>query len=181
LGRGDGIAHEGPADDGPEEEEEAMQAKSTTALKGLLWFVALSHLAVGLAIMASPGLQQLMAGVYGADVTWTPELVYLLRPMGVFMVGLGLLGVAAALDPVRYRAVVFAFAIVLLLRVGQRLVHRDEIAQAFDLSVGRQMVNGSFFLVVALALLALSFAAGRSRPEGAASASASSPAPGHGA
>lgn len=157
-----------------------MQGSSMTALKGLLWFVALSHLAVGVVIMASPGFQQLMAEVYGAEVTWTPELVYLLRPMGVFMVGLGLVGVVAALDPVRYRAVVFAFVVVLLLRVGQRVVHRDEIAQAFDLSAGRQMLNGSFFFLIALALLALTFAAGRGGPEEADPAPARSPAPGPG-
>jgi hypothetical protein len=157
-----------------------MRTTSTTALKGLLWFVALSHLSVGLAIMWSPGLQQLMAELYGAEVTWTPELVYLLRPMGVFMVGLGLLGVVAALDPVRYRAIIFAFVVVLLLRVGQRVVHRDEIAQAFDLPVGRQMVNGSFFLLIALALLALAFAAGRQRPKDTAPTSAPSGTPGHG-
>jgi len=145
-----------------------MRAKALAGLKGLLWFVALSHVGVGLGIMFAPGFQEFMAGIYGADVTWSPELVYLLRPMGVFMLGLGLLGIAAALDPLRYRVVIFAFVIVLLLRVGQRVIHRDEIAMAFDLPVGRQLLNGSFFFLIALALLVLTFAAGRQRAQEAA-------------
>lgn len=138
-----------------------MHGKALTALKGLLWFVALSHVAVGLGIMLAPGFQRLMGEMYGAEVTWTLELQYLLRPMGVFMFGLGVVGIAAALDPLRYRAVIHAFVLVLLLRVAQRVVHSEEIAAAFDLGTGRQMANGAFFFLIALALLALTFVVGR--------------------
>lgn len=143
-----------------------MGERALVVLKALLWFVALSHVTVGVGIMLTPDFQRFMAGVYGADVTWTPELQYLLKPMGVFMLGLGLVGIAAALDPLRYRVVVVAFAVVLLLRVGQRVVHRDEIAEAFGLSAGRQLLNGSFFFLLALALLLLVFTVGRRRSAG---------------
>jgi hypothetical protein len=145
-----------------------MHGKALIALKGLLWFVALSHVALGLGIMLAPGFQRFMGEMYGANVTWTLELQYLLRPMGVFMLGLGVIGIAAALDPLRYRVVIHGFVLVLLLRVAQRVVHREEIAAAFDLGIGRQMVNGAFFFLIALALLALTSVVGRGAGGGAA-------------
>lgn len=137
-----------------------MKGGTLGALKGLLWFVALSHIVVGLGIMVSPGLQELMAGMYGASVTWTPELRYLLKPLGVFMLGLGVLGVVAARDPLRHRAVIFTFVVVLSLRVAQRVVHREEIRAAFDLEASRMVVNGTFFALLAVALVALTLKAG---------------------
>jgi hypothetical protein len=144
-----------------------MKGGALGALKGLLWFVALSHVTIGLGIMVSRRFQELMADMYGASVTWTPELHYLLKPLGVFMFGLGVLGVVAARDPLRHRAVIFTFVAVLSLRVLQRVVHRDEIQAAFELEASRMVVNGSFFGLLAVALVILTLKADRARVDGA--------------
>ncbi|TVR56186.1 MAG: hypothetical protein EA421_04205 [Gemmatimonadales bacterium] len=144
-----------------------MKGGTLGALKGLLWFVALSHVTIGLGIMVSTGFQEIMGDMYGASVTWTPELHYLLKPLGVFMLGLGVLGVVAARDPLRHRAVIFTFVAVLLLRVAQRVVHREEIRGAFELETSRMAVNGTFFAVLAVALVVLTLKADRARVDGA--------------
>jgi hypothetical protein len=124
-------------------------------LKALLWFVALSHLVIGVGGFFSTGFQSQMAMLYGARVEWTGELTYVVRMLGAFMAGLGVAGIFAARDPLRYRGVVVAFAAALLLRVAQRAVYAREIEEMFAVPPVRNVVNGVFFGVLALALLVL--------------------------
>lgn len=132
-------------------------------LKVLLWFVALSHLVLGLGGFVSPGFQEQVARLYGADLEWSVPLTYLAQMLGAFMVGLGVAGVAAALDPIRYRAVVVGFAVVLLLRVLQRLLQLELIEATFAIPPGRVVVNAAVFGLLAIALLVLLALASRSR------------------
>jgi hypothetical protein len=131
-------------------------------LKVLLWFVALSHLVIGIGGFLSPVFQQQMAMLYGAQVEWSGQLSYVVRMLAAFMVGLGAAGVFAARDPLRYQGVVMAFAVVLLLRVVQRFAFAGEVEQLFGVPLLRNAVNGVFFAALALALLALQILALRS-------------------
>ena len=131
------------------------------ALKLLLWFVSLSHIALGGAIMLSPSFQTKAAEFYAAQVDWTPQFVYILRPLGAFMLALGLAAAAAALDPPRYRLVIYCVALLLLVRVGQRIVYRDEIVDVFAIDATRNLINAGFFLLLALGLLVLAATSGR--------------------
>ncbi|MAE66301.1 MAG: hypothetical protein CMJ18_18680 [Phycisphaeraceae bacterium] len=137
--------------------------RATLLLKILLWFVSVSHLGLGAAIMVSSELQRKVASIYGAQVDWTPQFAYILRPLGAFMVALGLAGIAAALNPVRYRFVIFCFSILLLIRVAQRLLFRNEIAEVFAIDATRNLANAGFFFALAVALLALGATAGRKK------------------
>jgi hypothetical protein len=141
---------------------------SLRVLQVVLWFVGLSHLVLGACIMLSPALQQKAAALYGAQVDWTPQFIYILRPLGAFMLVLGIAGVVAALDPLRYRAIVYCLAALLLLRVLQRVLFRDEIADMFAIEPARNLVNAGFFLALALALIVLAAIAGRRPQPGAA-------------
>lgn len=125
------------------------------ALKALLWFVALSHLVIGLGGFLSPGFQEQVARLYGADLEWNVPLSYLAQMLGAFMVGLGVAGVAAARDPLRYRAVVVGFAVVLLLRVLQRLLQLGQIEATFAIPAARVVVNAVVFAALAIGLLVL--------------------------
>lgn len=138
------------------------------ALTVLLWFVALSHLFIGLGAFLSSGFQVQMARFYGAQVPWTDELSYLAGMAATFMVGLGVAAAAAARDPLRYRAVVAALAVVLLLRVLQRITQLGHIEQVFGIPPWRTVANAVFFgaLAVALAVLLAMELRGRTAPEG---------------
>jgi hypothetical protein len=136
-------------------EDTIMNNTPLTLLKGVLWLICACHIAIGAAIMSSGALQERIAALYGAQVQWTPQFVYILRPLGAFMLVLGLVGMAAAVNPLRYRVLVFGFAGLLLLRVLQRVLLHDEIQQAFGVGMTRTMVNAGFFLILAALLLVL--------------------------
>ena len=141
-----------------------MNDKALRILQVLLWVVCASHITIGGGIMISPAFQQQMEAAYGASIVWTDDLTYLARILGVFMLGLGAVGIAAAIDPLRYRVLVYGFAGVMLIRVGQRLVHHREIQETFGLETGRMIVNGVFFAALAIALIVLLQIAGARRP-----------------
>lgn len=125
------------------------------ALQGLMWFVSLSHLAMGLSLLGPRSVLEQVASLYGATVSWSPQFEYILRPIGAFMIGLGIAGCAAALDPRRYRVVVVGFIVVLGLRVVQRIMYAGTIESAFGIASTRNVLNASLFGVLALLLLAL--------------------------
>jgi hypothetical protein len=124
-------------------------------LQALLGLASLSHVIIGGGIMLSPEFQRTMASAYGAEVVWTAQLIYILRPMGAFMFVLGLLLAAAALDPVRHRLIVYGLCAVLLLRVLQRLTLQQDIQDAFAVSPGVNLGMAGLFLAEAIAILVL--------------------------
>jgi hypothetical protein len=132
-----------------------MKSLPFRLLQALLGLASLSHLVIGGGIMVSPEFQRAMASFYGAEVDWTPQLVYILRPLGAFMFVLGLLLAAAALDPWRHRLIIYGLCGVLLLRVLQRVVLQQEIEKAFHISMGRDLTMAGLFLAEAVAILVL--------------------------
>jgi hypothetical protein len=135
-------------------------------LQAILWFAALSHLVIGLGIMASPDFRQSLADFYGARLPSSAEFVYILKPLGAFMVVLGLLAAIAALDPFRHSAVVYGLALLLLLRVGQRFAFQQELQDAFGIDATHNLAFAAFFVVQAVALVGLLHFAKRSSPTG---------------
>ena len=130
-------------------------------LQALLWFASLSHLVIGGGIMISPEFQRTMAGIYGGQVDWTAQFIYILRPLGAFMFVLGLLLTAAARDPWRHRLIVYGLCGVLFLRVLQRLALQQDIEDAFHISAGRDLAMAGLFLLEGVAILVLLHRAGR--------------------
>jgi len=86
-----------------------MTGTAPRLLKAYLWFIAIFHLSVGLAVNLSDHFTKMIAAGYGATVDWTPQFTYILRPLGAFMIVLGFLAAVAARDPERYNAVIFGF------------------------------------------------------------------------
>jgi hypothetical protein len=125
-------------------------------LKALLWLVCVTHIGMGLAGVFSPPLaEQVVKGFYGATVEVTPALVHLMRIIGAYMIAMGILAGVAACDPERNRPFIIAIAILLVIRVGQRLVHADEIHATFAISQARIWGQAAYFAAIAGALLYL--------------------------
>jgi hypothetical protein len=123
-------------------------------VKTLLWLVCVTHLAIGIAGVCSPSLaERVVRGFYGATVEMTPAIVHLLRIMGAYMIAVGILGLVAALDPQKYRPVIIAIAILIAIRVLQRIVFANEIQQTFGISAGRIWFQSIYFAGLAAALL----------------------------
>ncbi len=124
-------------------------------LQALLCFVCAAHVVIGVGVNLAPGFPPFMAGIYGATVDWTPQFTYILKPLGAFMLTVGLLAGIAATDPVRHSAVVYAVAVLFVIRTAQRVVFADETLRAFGITLARDVAVSCFFLVLAAALVVL--------------------------
>ncbi len=138
-----------------------MKSNALGALKILLWFVCAFHVIVGLGLNISPDFPQLMAQYYGAQVNWTPEILYLVKPIGAFMFALGVMAGAAARDPLGHVSVVYGFVVLFVFRGLQRLIFQSEIESAVAIASGRNFGNAVFFLLLAAALALLLRFAGK--------------------
>jgi hypothetical protein len=141
-----------------------MQSTSLRILKAYLWFIALFHLVVGIAVNVSPDLTRAIAAGYGATVDWTPQFVYILHPLGAFMIALGIMAAAAAHDPHRYDFVVLGFVVLFAIRALQRFVFAGVLASAFSIPTSRNTMNMVIFAVQAILLFWL-LRASRAAPQ----------------
>lgn len=136
-------------------------------LRILLAVVCLAHLTLGLGIMIGPPrLLELFAQAYGvAQVPTAAEFLYLLKPLGAYMLTISFLAAAAFRAPLQNRIAVHAVILLLLVRIVQRLVFANEAIQTFGLTTSQLITQSVFFLVLALGLFLF-------RPRPAASAAA---------
>jgi hypothetical protein len=127
------------------------------ALQAVMWFVCLFHVAVGVGLnVAGMDFVDTMAKFYGAEVKeWSPQFLYILRPLGAFMLALGIAAAAAALDPRRYQAVIYAFVVLFVIRATHRVLLADDVQSIFGIENSRSMVQMVFFYGLAAALVVL--------------------------
>ena len=126
-----------------------MKFNSLAVLKFFLWFSCAFHLVVGIGLNVSPAFPQLMAGYYGAVVDFTPQFLYILKPLGAFMIMVGLVVMAAARDPLNNAAIVYSLVALLAIRGLQRFVFQESIVGDLAIEGARNNVNGVIFLALA--------------------------------
>ena len=126
-----------------------------TGLRVVLIIACLSHLAIGIGIIVGgTAAVEFMGRVYGAGtIPVAPEFLYILKPLGAYMITIGVLAAAAIYDPWNHRVVVYGIALLLLLRVLQRVVYGGEAQELFELTTARLVGQSMLFLGMALALL----------------------------
>ncbi|MDH3265709.1 MAG: hypothetical protein OEM25_01980 [Gammaproteobacteria bacterium] len=139
-----------------------MKSKTFSILQVFLWGVCAFHVIVGIGLNVSASFPQTVAEYYGAQVAWTPELLYIVKPVGAFMLALGALAGVAARDPLAHRAIVYGFVMLFTMRGLQRIVFQNEIGTALGIESGRNIGNALVFLLMAAALVFLLRAVGRS-------------------
>jgi hypothetical protein len=125
------------------------------SLQFFLWFICAFHGIVGLSLNIPLVPLQTIADYYGARVDWTPQFLYIVKPVGAFMLVLGGLAGVAALAPMRHGAIVYGFVALFTIRALQRLVFQQEVHAAFAIAPARNLGAMVFFFVMAVALLML--------------------------
>ena len=127
-----------------------------------LWFACAFHLIVGLALNLDLGLKQWVASsLYGATVDWSnAQFVYILKPLGVFMIALGFMAALAARDPVGRRGIIYVFSLLFFLRALQRLVFLNESSQAFTIPPGRTLTATVVMLLLSIVFFYIAKSAG---------------------
>ncbi len=132
-----------------------MKSTSFKFLQAFLWFVCVFHLMVGIGLNVSSRFPEILASYYGAQVDWTPQFAYILKPLGAFMFVLGVLAAVAARNPLKNTMIVYGFVILFAARAVQRFMFREEIYEALAIAPGRNMTAMVLFFVLAASLFAL--------------------------
>ena len=106
--------------------------------------------------------------LYNAQVDWSDgQFAYIMKPLGAFMIALGVMAAMAARDPLGNRPIILGFAVLFTMRGLQRLFFMNEIESVFAIPSSRSLLQMVVMLSLALALVLLLRAAsagGSSRP-----------------
>jgi hypothetical protein len=110
------------------------------------------HVLVGLSLNVDLGLKEWVgSSLYNATVDWSDgQFNYIMKPLGAFMIALGVMAAMAARNPLAHRSIIIGFAVLFTMRGLQRLLYMNEIESVFAIPASRSMVQ----MVVMLALAA---------------------------
>jgi len=107
------------------------------------------------------------SSLYNAQVDWSDwQFAYVMKPLGAFMIALGVMAAMAARDPLGNRPIIIGFAVLFTMSGLQRLLFMDEIERVFAIPSSRSLVQMVVMLSLAVVLVILLRAAsgGSSRP-----------------
>lgn len=128
----------------------------------LLW-ICLFHLGIGVGLNVSPEFPKAVAPWYGAtNVVWSPQFIYILKPIGAYMIVMAILLAVAVGDPRKHTAIVYGAGLLLIFRAMQRMVFEDEILNAFGIAARQNMINICVFGGLGILVLLLRLGAGSS-------------------
>lgn len=100
-----------------------MAEDSHKWLKGLLWFVAIYHISLGLLGMFFKDSAVFMArNLFNFNLTLTPEMYWILNPFTSYLLIFGVFMALAAIDPIKYKNVIFIGVALFAVRIVQRIV-----------------------------------------------------------
>lgn len=125
-------------------------------LRLVLLLVCVPPLTYGIAAVISGALVVKITAILSQGaVTLTPELDYLLKPLGLYLLAFGVLMAYAIVDPAKNRPIITWGAIVLFLRAIQRLVLTRELHDLFDIPVGLNLAHVGYLALMGSILLLL--------------------------
>jgi hypothetical protein len=78
-----------------------------------------------------------------------------MKPLGAFMLALGVMAGMAARNPLGNRSIIIGFAVLFTLRGLQRLLYMNEIESVFAIPASRSMIQMVVMLALALGLVLL--------------------------
>jgi hypothetical protein len=90
-----------------------------------------------------------------ASVRLTPELNYLLKPLGLYVMMFGVLMGYAMIFPAESSSIITWGAAVLFLRAIQRIVISRELQKLFNIPVGLNLLHCAYLFLLALTLVLL--------------------------
>jgi hypothetical protein len=123
-------------------------------VRGILAWICAGHVITGIvALLSDAGGVQIGALLYGATFEPTSQFLYIIRPLGVYILALAYLQAMAVWDPWRYRAVIDATLAVFVARQLQRLIFSADISAAFGIPPDQHWLRSAYFLVLAALLL----------------------------
>jgi hypothetical protein len=115
------------------------------------------HLLVGLSLNVDVGLREWVgSSLYNARVDWSDgQFAYIMKPLGAFMMALGVMAAMAARNPLANRPIIIGFAILFTMRGLQRLLFMNEIESVFAIPASKSLLQMVVMLLLALGLVLL--------------------------
>ena len=134
-----------------------MRSSNVAWLSRFLWIVCAFHVLVGLSLNVDIGLREWVgSSLYNAQVDWSDgQFAYIMKPLGAFMIALGVMAAMAARNPLGNRPIIIGFAVLFTMRGLQRLLYMNEIESVFAIPASRSMVQMVVMLALALGLVLL--------------------------
>ena len=134
----------------------ATKSRTLLALQVTLWTVCAFHVLMGAGLNLSSQFVDTAANLYGAEAKqWNPQFLYILRPLGVFMLALGVFAGAAAINPSGHRLTIYVFAGIFIIRALQRVAFGGQISELYGIDSSRNVTNMFFFFALAAVLVVL--------------------------
>src|SRR5215813_1753661 len=133
-----------------------MHMRALSALKGLLWFIAVYQFLCGFLLLMSPGFAQLVVTWYGATVDWTNQFTFILKPLGAYMLMTGLIAASAARANVPHPTIITSLAVLFTVNALYRILKFQFVHQIFGIAVWHLMGQIVVLLGLAAALTLLS-------------------------
>lgn len=126
-------------------------------LRAVLALVCVSHLVIGSSLLfGGEGAVDVLAKGYGATQGFdSPAFLYMLKPLGAYMIAIGAMAAAAMFKPYEHRIVLYGVALLLVIRVAQRWVFAEEILATFGVTTPHRVAQSLFFFAIAAALILL--------------------------
>jgi hypothetical protein len=96
------------------------------------------------------------SSLYNARVDWSDgQFAYIMKPLGAFMMALGVMAAMAARNPLANRPIIIGFAILFTMRGLQRLLFMNEIESVFAIPASKSLLQMVVMLLLALGLVLL--------------------------
>jgi hypothetical protein len=92
--------------------------------------------------------------MFGAHMPLTPELIAVLKPWGALGIFAALVGLLPIFDPQRYRGILYALVVLLVMRVFIRIWNAASAEQYFKVPRGRNLFHIGIILGCAAIILA---------------------------
>jgi hypothetical protein len=127
-----------------------------TALRGLLWFICIYHVILGLcANLPPPQVQSIARTIWDIHLPNEPALYQVIKPFGTYVIIFGVAMGVAAWNPVKNRALVSIGVVLFAIRLVQRLFEHESVQQNLRVSTNRHWAT--IATVAAFALLLIFF------------------------
>jgi hypothetical protein len=125
-------------------------------LRGLLAVICLYHIAMGvLANINKESMVALVKKVIGVTIEPDEQLLYIIKPFGVYVIVFGVLMGLAAWNPIKNRSFISVGIGLFVIRAIQRFAFAHELETVFNISHQRNIVSAALVSAFAIALLIL--------------------------
>ena len=125
----------------------------TLICRTYLALLSFYHVITGIISFAFPGFaMRFYKTIYGCDPAERRQLAIVMKPWGALSVFAGICGGFAAADPVRYRGVVIALLVLMILRAAYRFLYRRDLEEVGRIAPHR---NGISIASIAVGIVIL--------------------------